>query len=151
MVSHGSPGYLDYAANKNLTFTFGTDVFSAACVIFEMDTKHYLLCYQDRNDSREIYVDAFENGRIIGLCPNDCPTADMERENLSSRAMKSRFGFLIKKMIVEQNRLSASEALQDPTLRLVLSDSGVDVDNLNDGKTLFVVQNVGVHELISKC
>lgn len=106
-------------------------MFSAACVIFELNTKAGLLFYQGQAQDRNLYIDAFENGRVAQLDPHELPAAGMQRENLTERAMRSDFGFLLRKMISEDNRLSAADALEDPSLRLILVEAQVTMESLD--------------------
>jgi hypothetical protein len=119
---------MDYKANKNLEFSAATDIFSTACVIFELSTKSTLLFYTDQQDqNRDAYVDAFEKGRIMRS--NSTGTSqDVAREPLLVRAMRCSFGYLLRKMIADGNRITAGQALEDAALRVVLADAKINLD-----------------------
>lgn len=122
---------MDYRANKFLEFSAATDIFSTACVIFELSTKSTLLFYSDQQEqTREAYVEAFEKGRIMRLNAM-ATTQGLAREPLVERAMRCNFGYLLKKMIAADNRLTAAQALEDAALRVVMVDGKVNLDTVD--------------------
>ncbi len=124
---------MDYRANKYLEFSAATDVFSTAGVIFELSTKSTLLFYQDQKEqTRELYIDAFENGRIMRSNSNGT-TQGLAREPLVDRAMQYNFGYLLEKMIADDNRLTAAQALDDGSLRGDLVDAKVIPEAIDKG------------------
>jgi len=120
-ISHGSPGYLDLEANRKMIFSKKTDIFSTACVIFEMDKKAHLLFYPHQKQTRGLYVDALTKGRARNLPHFTFPDDSMERQDIMERAMESQFYCLLIKMLAPSTtRLTAAECLIDPTLLLLM-------------------------------
>lgn len=132
--NHGSPGYMDLRANKYLEFSTATDIFSAACVIFELNTKSTLPFYDQPEQNREMYVEALEIGRIMKMNFTGVPDQGLPRECITERAMRCNFGYLLKKMIAEDNSLTATQALEDASLRQILLDEKLTIDTIDKCK-----------------
>ncbi len=77
-----------------------------------------------------MYVEAFEKGRVMKMGRND-QNNDSAREPLVDRAMRCNFGYLLKKMIADENRLTAAQALEDAAMRGVLLDAKVYLETID--------------------
>lgn len=92
--SRGVYGYQDFESIKNLTYCKASDVFSLACVLFEMLTGSYLLryvCDFEKNVDRERneYLNVFQEGRISGIQRLLYPYDGVPRMMLSDRVKES--------------------------------------------------------------
>lgn len=132
----GSLGYMDYNATKYHVYTTHTDLFGAACVMYEMDCKSFFLKYADGQDhSTEVYIDALENGRFQGVTPRQTLEYATEREMLVERCKRSRFGSLLAQLIDDPaHRMAAGVATKSPLLFELMSDAGVSPWTIDNGK-----------------
>lgn len=131
----GSLGYLDYQATKDLKYSKQTDMFGAACVMYEMERKSYFLRYSDGvNHAKYVYVDAFENGRCIGVTPH-MPLHDAtQRETLAERAALSRFGQILVQLIGETNS-QPTDVSQSAVLFQLMSEVEITPWGIDDGES----------------
>lgn len=133
-VDQRNPGYLDLEALENLKFSKDTDIFSAACVIYEMVEDLYLLYVLGEPKHLSFYIGIHRNGQYSNHTG--------KVETITDRVMESELANLLLKMTSATNRYSAADALASECFQDVLSKHMDFPNDINDGKTLFPLQFV---------
>lgn len=137
----GATGYQDIESNDSCLYSKASDVFSAACIIYEMEFGRYLLCYSSSPLDGSIYVDALQNGRWNSFPPKDAWLSNPSghRTNLHTIAADSAICPLLLEMINPRHcRISAQDASCHPVLLENLKKNGINQQNLDNGKSLLL-------------
>lgn len=121
---HGVYGYQDEETNRLRLYSKASDIFSFACILFEMWTGSCLLRYvHDFGNSsleREEYLRVYKEGRISGINKWTPPYVGAPRKMLTDRVKQSgiKISPLINLMIEpRETRITAPEILDGDVIK----------------------------------
>lgn len=110
-------------------------MFGTACVIYEMERKSYFLRYLDGvNHAKYVYVDAFENGRLMGVTAHMPLHNATLRETLEERAALSKFSQILVQLIDETTSQHTARVSQSAVLFQLMNEVEITPWGIDDGE-----------------